>query len=751
MPSKNQLLRKLRRRQARIEASGAQELRFEAVGTLEIQAADGKLPTVELLAYTGGPLRLPNFPHQVFIDLAGVKPASKEQLPILRDHNYAKPLGHGGTEITAAGLKHSGPLSHEGAERDAVIKAANNGFKWQASVGGSVPNRQANIDNLAFGQKATVNGREVSGPAHVVRAFLWKETSVVSVGADEGHATASIAAAHSSKRYVLMNAFEKWLAANGIEADKLTDGQVVNLQAAFDALQQKPPESQSKTKKRKAVTVNAGGTGGNDDDGDDDNSDSLTAAWQNLQLRQMRIDSIFANYSGNMKPEEVVKLKEDVITGKISEDRAQLTLLQAARVTPQGGGSAMYDKPTTPLVIEAAICRTLGIAEDLIAAGFEGEQPKEIVDQIMNESAASRYKGFGIRATIRAACIQAGHSSFNGEIGNDEIRAAYQHAQRTEINAAGGGTAFSTISVPGILGGVARRAMLASYAETDRAGIILQIASATSTSDFKKFSRYRMTESGTMEIVPPSGEVKHGRVLEQEFENQVRTYGRLFGLTRHMQINDDLGAFAQIPRMLGRMGRHSLEEIGVKTLVDAAEVVGAGTDEFFHTAVRPATKEQPNYAVGADTALSVDSLGTAYQMFLAQTDVSGKPIMVNPTILLVSPKNAVMAQKLFNDAQYSYTDGTTRELLNNQWKGMFRVVVSAYLGTLGDPERWYLLGEPTEDFGLIQVAFLNGNRKPIIEQGVMDLNVLGTTYRGIFDFGFAMMDPRAGVEMKGEA
>ena len=51
----------------------------------------------------------------------------------------------------------------------------------------------------------------------------------------------------------------------------------------------------------------------------------------------------------------------------------------------------------------------------------------------------------------------------------------------------------------------------------------------------------------------------------------------------------------------------------------------------------------------------------------------------------------------------------------------------------------------------MEVAFLNGQENPTVEQAEADFNTLGIQFRGYIDFGAAMQDPRAVVKMKGEA
>lgn len=58
----------------------------------------------------------------------------------------------------------------------------------------------------------------------------------------------------------------------------------------------------------------------------------------------------------------------------------------------------------------------------------------------------------------------------------------------------------------------------------------------------------------------PDGELKHATLSEGSYTNRIDTYGRMLSLTRQMMINDDLGAFLQLPRIIGRMSALKREE-----------------------------------------------------------------------------------------------------------------------------------------------------------------------------------------------
>jgi hypothetical protein len=156
-----------------------------------------------------------------------------------------------------------------------------------------------------------------------------------------------------------------------------------------------------------------------------------------------------------------------------------------------------------------------------------------------------------------------------------------------------------------------------------------------------------------------------------------------------------------------------------------------------------------NYLTGVDTALSVDSLTTAYTAFLQQTKPNGRPLGLEPRILLVPSALRVQADLLTSSRQMLAsiaTTGSKSTLVpqDNPMVGKFAVVSSAYLGNASftgySNKAWYLLADPNVLPG-IEVAFLNGVEQPTVEQAVEDFDTLGIKFRGYIDFGVALQDP----------
>lgn len=150
---------------------------------LSLQAAAGNgLPRFDLVAYTGGVIKPYGWWDGVIVDLAGLEIQS-QQLPIRYGHRaeWASGVGHTESVSVANGqLTASGVISRDTLAAKEVVKAAQNGFPWQASIGAD----PLEVEFLREGVTTTINGQKVTGPLDIVRRARLYEISIVDLGAD---------------------------------------------------------------------------------------------------------------------------------------------------------------------------------------------------------------------------------------------------------------------------------------------------------------------------------------------------------------------------------------------------------------------------------------------------------------------------------------------------------------------------------------------------------------------------------------
>lgn len=388
--------------------------------------------------------------------------------------------------------------------------------------------------------------------------------------------------------------------------------------------------------------------------------------------------------------------------------RCELQVLRASR--PKAPAVHTQKPAHTPQIFEAIALMAAGIGNSRLEAMYD----------VQTLEAADKLRGIG----IQEFCEQV--------VGMQLPR--YRRDASGWLQAA-----FSTTSLPGILSNIANKMLLEGYNYIEDAW--RQICKIASVNDFKEHSRYRMTGAFKFEQVGPDGELKHGKLDEMKYGQKADTHGIMFALTRQMIINDDMGAFTDIPRQIG-MG-------AAEAIADAVwGLLLSNPSNFFSAGNK-------NYLAGAETALSVDSLTAAEVLFSEQTKPNGRPLGISASILLVPTALKVAAQLLMSSVMLNETTTANKgKPANNPHVGKFGVVSSAYLANASfagaSSKAWYLFADPNR-LPALEVAFLNGVDRPTVEKTDADFNTLGIQFRGYIDFGVREQDHRGAAKFKGEA
>jgi len=396
--------------------------------------------------------------------------------------------------------------------------------------------------------------------------------------------------------------------------------------------------------------------------------------------------------------------------------RTELEVLRASR--PTAPAVHMIDNAVDSRVLEAA-CMISARLPDV----------EKYYDEKTLEAADKRFRG---RLGLQELLLEAAWA--NGYTGRSfrDTREILRYAFGREIQAA-----FSQIDISGILSNVSNKFLLEGFYSVERTW--RNICAVRNVSDFKTVTSYRLIGKDQYEIVAPGGELKHGTLGEESYTNKADTYGLILAIDRRDIINDDLGAITTVPRKLGRGSGLKINDVFWTTFMNNAS--------FF-------TAANNNYASGASTALGINGLSAAEQLFMDQVDADGKPIGVMPAVVLVPTALSAMGTQLYKSLEIRDTTASTKYPIANPHAGKFRVEVSRYLSNSSytgySSKAWYLLADPN-DLPVIEVAFLNGQESPTIETAEADFNVLGIQMRGYHDFGVALQDPKGGVKMKGEA
>ncbi|QDU71046.1 phage major capsid protein [Mucisphaera calidilacus] len=689
-------------------------------------ATDGKLPGLpqfRMVAYTGGLMKITGFPHPVVVDLEGLEIPS-QNLPIRLDHERRQGVGHTQRVLVDNGrVLAEGLISRDTSWARDVARSGTNGFPWQASIGAAV----IEAEMVPAGQQVKVNDQSFTGPVHVVRRSVLKEISFVDSGADA--ATSARIAAQDKETHAMSD-------NNATTPHPPETPETPAPRKTVETTKQTPdspdsPDSQEQHEEKYPGVEARSDEGKQVPSAHGKVSDSIQAMRAEAAAESKRIAAIRSVCKGSY-PEIEAKAIED----GWDESRTELHVLRASR-------------PQVPAVVSSSDhdgdrgFRGRGVRGQGVrgpGAGVRGEQVFEAVALMASGLSSSRIEASYDESILEAADKLRG-------VGIQEFceLASGQHLPRFRRDASGWlEAAFSTTTLPGILSNVANKMLLEGYNYVEDAW--RSIAKVASVNDFKQHTRYRMTGSFQFEQIGPDGELKHGQLGEQTFSQKADTHGIMFGLTRQMIINDDMGAFTDIPRQIG-MGAAEAIADAVWGLWLANPVQPDG-QAFFHAG-------HNNYKAGADTALSVDGLTAAEVAFGTQVKPSGKPLGIRPATLLVPTALKVPAEMLMKSVQLNETTSANKaKPAANPHVGKFGVVSSVYLSNSSfsgaSDKAWYLLADPNR-LPAIEVAFLNGVDRPTVEKTDADFNRLGVMFRGYIDFGVKEQDYRGALKMKGEA
>lgn len=693
------------------------------------------LPRVRLVGYTGGEMRVPGYPTPIVLDMQGG--VYSQRVPLLKDHSPAMVLGHSESVRIESGreLVVEGVISGANQVAREVVDTAKNGFVWQASIGAD----PISTERVEAGESATVNGQTFQGPLLVVRRWRMREMTLTAMGADE-HTTVSIAA-HSAHGDTTMT-FAQFLKRLGVTENTDNAAEVAQLRAMYEAqiaasaaapapgsaaapapgsdpapapvANPAPAPGNAPGSAPAPVQAAAGGV---------DTAALLTQARQLLTQEHTRIAGIQA-MSGRYTGAQDSTIIAEAIRDGWSLDRTELALLRAER--PTRSAPSDNNSPQTAQVIEAALLRNGGLSEEQLGRHYS--------EGVVNEAIAATFNGFSLHGLIYAMLDRAGSPRPMGGVQDSTIHEAFRiNAQMIQAS-----SAFSTLSLTGILSNVANKALLAAYASNESVATV--ICKRGTVKDFKEHSRFRLGGMGRLKQLAPSGEIEHTTLAEQVFNVAADTQAIMLTLTRKMWINDDLGAFLDLPQILGRMAWMSRE-------IDVFTLLLSNPGSFFAAGNR-------NYIEGADTALSVDGLTLAEAKFSDQVGIDGFPIANQAKYLLVPTGLKVPAQQLHKDLVVNETTTANKPKPNsNPHTGKFMPLSSPFLNAQGLPgssaAAWYLFGDPNV-VPAMEIAYLNGKDKPMIDSAETSFNTLGVQMRCVFDYGVAMQDHRGAVKSKGE-
>ncbi len=697
------------------------EINLTASVLVAASAGAGKPRRFKIEAYNGGKLHVDGFDLPVVVDLQGLTAA--ESIAIVLNHEPPNTeTTVGSTDIIAndgKSLSLSGPITGDHRPRiKAVIDQFDKGQKWQASIGALVTHQQ----EIAAGQRVTVNGQTFDGPIIVARRAELKHTGILPSGADPSTSVNLAAAAATTKEKIMT--FEEFLTSLGVDQSKLDDTTRPAFQMAFDAMNGAPAAASAKT----------------DPDPEKDASMAAAAAITNLNASiTTQINAAQKQLATRLRQNAEIQAKaasHPMIAAKAIEEgwsieKTELEVLKASSASgtrPTSFHAAQDDPANLGNVLEAALCT----ARNLTNNGRRADAiplDKQFDDKTL-QAAHTKFRGAPGLQQIMIQCaaangmpLQAGMKlNSAGAIREVLSYACPQHGPQS-LQAG-----FSTLSLPGILSNVANKEILQGYMEEDATW--RDIAQIKPVSDFKTVTSYRMLDDMAYEKLPPGDSIKHGKTGEESFTRAVDTYAKMYVLTRTDIINDDLGAFDDLRFRIGAGSAIKLNDLFWTTFL-------ANLATIF-------TSTRTNYISGSTTNLGADGVGLglgqkAWRTRRSSTTDGSKRLGGIAKFVLVPPELETIADALYqgrNLGAVKVSDGNT---FANKYQPIVAEQLSDSAYTGYSTTAWYMIGDKSKGSPVV-VSFLNGQETPTVDSADADFHTLGIQFRGYHDFGCDLGD-----------
>jgi len=207
--------------------------------------------------------------------------------------------------------------------------------------------------------------------------------------------------------------------------------------------------------------------------------------------------------------------------------------------------------------------------------------------------------------------------------------------------------------------------------------------------------------------VKEGAEYKSRGVTESKKTFKVEKFGDIIPLTWEMFVNDDLGAFADLPNRLAVAARETEERNAASVFFNAA---GTGLSTWADARdVSSATLSSTTLQAGIDAVSQ-------------RTDGDGRPVLTSDLVLMVPPALSQTAANILNTTEVrtgsgSSAPGDTRTIAGNGLSVTPKLVVNPWLAVVGAgyasmSKMWALLPDPNTARPHIVSGFLAGHETP---------------------------------------
>jgi hypothetical protein len=279
--------------------------------------------------------------------------------------------------------------------------------------------------------------------------------------------------------------------------------------------------------------------------------------------------------------------------------------------------------------------------------------------------------------------------------------------------------------LPLILDDVMHKAMLAgleSFPLTFEAW-----ARRVTAQDFRTQYTYRMGDAPDLLPLTEKGEYQTSKVSEARASYQVETFGRIFGMTRAMMINDDLGVLQDVPFAWGEAANRLMRQKVYSMLTDTSYVFSGDGAVLFSEA------RGNQDAAAANSTPDLDAMISHLVTMATRTTQDGNLTRSFQALGVICPigKRAT-AERALGEVREAKAPATDGDATPNMVSGL-SIVSDPLLDTSATPNAWFTFANPR--LGGPLYAFLSGE-EGIYTESRTGFEVDGFQSKCRLDFGF---------------
>ena len=265
---------------------------------------------------------------------------------------------------------------------------------------------------------------------------------------------------------------------------------------------------------------------------------------------------------------------------------------------------------------------------------------------------------------------------------------------------------MTTSDFPVLLGVAYARELQTEYAGI--APVWPKFAKRTTAPNFKKQKLVDLLGGiAGLEVIPEATEYPARHMSESSREFKLRKRGARIPLTWEMMLNDDLGAFRDLPGRLAISARET-EDIAVVDSLLKADRSDVNTD-FFKAANGNAPTALP---------LTATNLKAALDQIKTRKPADGRPVSfgVEKPRLMVPQALETTARSILEAREVRTTEGGVTVVTTNTLASQVELVVNPWLDVRNTNAKavttWFILPAPTAPRIAVAVAFLAGREGP---------------------------------------